>query len=417
MKKIYSKFTKDRRIQFQIETYIAENQGKRFVAKRALTDPAKSHVQALASFYDNFSRKSLLCPARLKEDDTVVFDFLSGNSLCKEMLAALNVKDKDAFNGYLTHYHDIIREMIDAANETAKSHAFKDEATFVEVFGNINIGVMETAKLLDIDLTFDNIIHVTDEDTINNAVGDVPLEHYQVIDYEWIFPFEVPVNYAVYRAISAFYMKYASMMKEVVTLSEMYDLFLIDEEQIALFEEMNRNFDGYVYGMYGAHQITKKYAKQTYDVQKLIPEQNLFVQMFWNDGKGYSEEKSLCIPVARPEADVVIPVDSDDDIKEFRVDPLNVSSLIGNVSIEVLLVDKSRISVNSFQHNGIVTKQGAFLFAHEDPQFKFDNRWGSQIVGIALRFDILKAGMAEDPILPYLAERKTFKERVKALLK
>ncbi len=47
MKKIYSKITKERRKQFQIETYIMKDGEQRLVVKRALAKDGAAHIRKI----------------------------------------------------------------------------------------------------------------------------------------------------------------------------------------------------------------------------------------------------------------------------------------------------------------------------------------------------------------------------------
>lgn len=406
MKKIYSKFTKDRRAQFQIETYIAEENGERYVAKRALTGEAKAHVHRMLAFYDRHGQREMLCPAAPQKEDTVRFSFLQGKSLCKEMLTALSHRDRDAFMGFLTHYHEILTHSIpkEAIWETQET---TEGASFAEVFGEADIAGMETACNLDIDLTFDNIIHVGDFDPVSGDITQKATDHYQIIDYEWVFPFPVPINYTIYRAIASFYLKYASVMRDIITLQDMYDLFMITPEQVQIFEGMNANFDNYVYGTYGAHQMLEGYLKKAYDVQQMLAQENLYVQIFTDTGTGYSEEQSVRIPVSKPHAKVWMPIKNAVNIEKFRIDPLNTSCMLDNVTLTFVMSDGSKTVVREFMHNAVISDKGEFIYANRDPQICLDNAWGKQVRALELEFDILSTDVLDNPALDYLVEKKS----------
>ena len=52
MKKIYSKITKERRKQFQIETYIMKDWEQRLVVKRALAKDGVAHIRKMSDYYE-----------------------------------------------------------------------------------------------------------------------------------------------------------------------------------------------------------------------------------------------------------------------------------------------------------------------------------------------------------------------------
>jgi hypothetical protein len=407
MKKIYSKFTKDRVRQFQIETYIAEDAQSsgfagvqsndavqaspaRYVAKRALTEEAAAHIERMQDYYARHKDSGLLCEAVMKGNDTILFPFLEGKSLCKEMLTALSGGQKDEFWGKLAAYRKILTGSAQVQDMQGEALAAAPE--FVKVFGVQKLtGTISCGRELDIDLTFDNIIH----DQADGA--------YKLIDYEWFFPFPVPVNYVVYRALWAFHFKYANVMNDVVTLSELYDYFQIREADAAVFEEMNRRFDAYVYGENGAHQVLEKYKKNVYDVRKLLPEENLFLQIFVNDGTTYREDMATTIPVSGSHVELKLPMTLPADMTILRIDPLNVSCVLEHLKVVVETSDGAQTQVQDYAHNAVRFSEDKFAFSSEDPQLLISNIWEGNVTALHISFDILKAGLLENPMRECIA--------------
>ena len=96
MKKIYSKFTKERDKRFQIETaiYVTEN-GKKAISKRALLPEGQEHIENMYQNYQYFKGQGvcLLTPCRI-ENKAVFFDFITGDSYYTQILQALENKDQ-----------------------------------------------------------------------------------------------------------------------------------------------------------------------------------------------------------------------------------------------------------------------------------------------------------------------------------
>ena len=61
MKKIYSKITKERQKQFQIETYITQDGDEKQVVKKALTPECIEHIQGMQRYYEK--HRSAISPA------------------------------------------------------------------------------------------------------------------------------------------------------------------------------------------------------------------------------------------------------------------------------------------------------------------------------------------------------------------
>ncbi len=406
MKKIYSKLTKDRVRKFQIETYIAVEDKEKYVAKRALNTDAVSHIAKMHRFYEEHKDTGLYCGSSLPKTGTIRFDFLAGKSLCKEMLGALSDKDEASFVTCLSTYKEILKN---CQGKTEEVNSAKDSAEeFKEVFGDWNFKTpMLCAKNLDIDLTFDNIIHAEDTGS------------YKIIDYEWFFPFAVPVKYVIYRAVFAFYFKYASMMQDVIGLHQIYELFEISDEEVILFEEMNKHFDAYAFGAYGMHQVYDQYKKETYNVRKLLPEEHLFLQMFENDGAEYREDMAVTMPLDTRQVDVLVPIkeqaDSGAKVPVYRVDPLNVSCVLKNLKIYAVFSDGKSVRVEKFKHNAILFSEDRMAFPSEDPQIFIKNIWNKKVAAFHVCFDILQAGMAEQPLMRALEENQSKLNLIKKL--
>ena len=392
MKKIYSKITKERRKQFQIETYIMKDGEQRLVVKRALAKDGAAHIRKMSDYYEKNKDEGILCPSKLISENEIAFEFLTGESLCNTMLEALEDKDEVRFLSLLRMYDGIIRSNVNIERRT-----FMPDAQFVQVFGEVSFpDEMECGKEMNIDMSFDNIIK------------DQTDSKYKIIDYEWVFSFPIPVKFVIYRAVSAFYTRNGSAMKDIMTINEIYDCFDITEEEIVIFENMNEAFNQYVYGGkngYNASLIA--YKKEVYDVKKLLPEENLFLQVFLNDGTNYLEDKAITNHIIGQNVKLNIPIEFTQDVSEIRLDPLNVSCVLQNLKVQIVTKDN-----NEYRHNAIITKDHDFIFASEDPQIIFENQWENNVREIKIAFRIREAGLQDNPILSALSELKCHMDKV-----
>lgn len=391
LKKIYSKITKERRKPFQIETYIMKDGDKRLVIKRALTKEAEAHIRNMSDYYEKNKKEGILCPAEMISEDEVAFEFLTGKSLCNTMLDALADKDEVRFLSLLRMYDEVIRRNVDI-----EKHIFIPEAQFVQVFGEVSFpDEMECGKEMNIDMSFDNIM----KDQTNSD--------YKIIDYEWVLPFPIPIKFVIYRAVSAFYTRNGSAMKDIITINEIYECFDITEEEITIFENMNESFNQYVYGGkdgYNASIIA--YKKEVYDVKKLLPEENLFLQVFLNDGSNYLEDKAITNYIMGQKVKLNIPLELTQYVSEIRLDPLNVSCVLQNFKVKIVTKDGNEHEMEHYRHNAIIAKDGDFIFTSEDPQIIFENQWENNLNEINVEFIIREAGLQDNPMLTALGELK-----------
>lgn len=391
MKKIYSKITKERQKQFQIETYITQDGDEKQVVKKALTPECIEHIQGMQRYYEKHRSANFLCPSRMISEKEVAFEFLQGKSLCNEMLEALAQRGEAKFISYLRIYDEIIRQ-----NVQVVKGPFMAENGFEEIFGNVAFeDEIEYATGLNIDMAFDNIIR-------DESDGS-----YKIIDYEWVFPFNIPIKFVIYRAVLAFYTRNASAMKDIIGLGEIYGCFDITDSETIVFDHMNEAFNAYVYGgQDGYNSSVIAYKKEVYDVKKLLPEENLFLQVFLNDGTKYLEGRAVTNHVIGKRVKMDIPLEFTQKVSEIRVDPLNVSCVLKNLQVKVVTKENDEYEIKEYQHNAIITKDNDFIFVSEDPQLIFQNCWENQLKMIKIRFTIKEAGLQDNPMLVALSEIK-----------
>lgn len=391
MKKIYSKITKERQKQFQIETYITQDGDEKQVVKKALTPECIEHIQGMQRYYEKHRSANFLCPSRMISEKEVAFEFLQGKSLCNEMLEALAQRTEAKFISYLRIYDEIIRQ-----NVQVVKGSFMAENGFEEIFGNVAFeDEIEYATGLNIDMAFDNIIR-------DESDGS-----YKIIDYEWVFPFNIPIKFVIYRAVLAFYTRNASAMKDIIDLGEIYGCFDITDSETIIFDHMNEAFNAYVYGgQDGYNSSVIAYKKEVYDVKKLLPEENLFLQVFLNDGTKYLEGRAITNHVIGKRVKMDIPFEFTQKVSEIRVDPLNVSCVLKNLQVKVVTKENDEYEIKEYQHNAIITKDNDFIFVSEDPQLIFQNCWENQLKMIKIRFTIKEAGLQDNPMLVALSEIK-----------
>lgn len=402
MKKIYSKITKERQKQFQIETYITQDGDEKQVVKKALTPECIEHIQGMQRYYEKHRSANFLCPSRMISEKEVAFEFLQGKSLCNEMLEALAQRAEAKFISYLRIYDEIIRQ-----NVQVVKGPFMAENGFEEIFGNVAFeDEIEYATGLNIDMAFDNIIR-------DESDGS-----YKIIDYEWVFPLNIPIKFVIYRAVLAFYTRNASAMKDIIGLEEIYGCFDITDSETIIFDHMNEAFNAYVYGgQDGYNSSVIAYKKEVYDVKKLLPEENLFLQVFLNDGTKYLEGRAITNHVIGKRVKMDIPLEFTQKVSEIRVDPLNVSCVLKNLQVKVVTKENDEYEVKEYQHNAIITKDNDFIFVSEDPQLIFQNYWENQLKMIKIRFTIKEAGLQDNPMLVALSEIKNQMNQMEAQMR
>ena len=117
---------------------------------------------------------------------------------------------------------------------------------------------------------------------------------------------------------------------------------------------MNEAFNQYVYGGkngYNASLIA--YKKEVYDVKKLLPEENLFLQVFLNDGTNYLEDKAITNHIIGQNVKLNIPIEFTQYVSEIRLDPLNVSCVLQNLKVQIVTKDNNEYEIEHYRTNAI----------------------------------------------------------------
>ena len=362
MKVLYSKFTRERNPQFQLETSIVEDeQGIKTVQKRALNPSGKKHIVNMYENYLRFSKKDtsyfLECTYK---DDKVIFPYVEGKSLYAKLVAALDLRDKEILK----------KSVYDVTS-------FKEEERFKSIFGIHSFpDNIKAARFLDVDLTFDNII-IDHQDQI------------KILDYEWIFECLVPVNFAVYRAAFAFYLKHGGQMNGIMTEDEFYAYLGIEQKEKKIYGEMNQSMMAYIMS---SSSSLNNYKKKVRFLYELVQEPTLFSQMYVDTGSGYSEEESTVYPLKSTELENIIKLDLEPykELRAIRFDPLNFPCGIKIYDIYAITKDgKKSISYSDFLSNATEIYEEEADFLEQDPQIIIEIKKEEHWKKIVIHYEIL----------------------------
>lgn len=398
MKKIYSKFTKERDRRFQIETaiYVTED-GKKAISKRALLPEGQEHIDNMYQNYQYFKEQGicLLTPCRM-EHKAVFFDFVTGDSYYTQILQALENKDQDRLQLVLEKYKDIFETMYPAQTP------FEKTESFVSVFGNIDIpSEMSAVKKLNIDLTFDNLVE-NGENTI-------------ILDYEWNFDFPVPVKFSIYRALFAIALKHKAALNKLMTEDELFEYFNISKKERRIFAQMNDGFMFYVEGKdYSYSRTLNQYKQEVYYFDEEMKTEPSYAQIYLDRGMGYSEENSRMFPILKEQREVELEMTLDPlhMPREIRIDPLNTSVMIRMIYMEADTTEGIRkITIEQTEQNANTCAGNDLVFKSSDPQILLRVLEGEQWTSIRIKYEILFSELKNAE--PYLQLCKKREEELK----
>ncbi len=231
---IFVKYNRTRREEFQIRTSIIEEAGQRWVEKTALTKAAVSHIQSLKEKKEQLKH----CYQNIEAADVTVsedgrtarFPFIKGETLAE-------ILGKQIQNGQAPV--QAVRETMERVFSVTDGNRipFTRTEAFEEVFGSQPEGVSFTGEsypVTNLDGIFENMM--ADKD------GKI-----WVIDYEWVFDFPIPAEFARYRNLAYFYYKYEKLM-EYADVTAFLAEFGIDSEMASVYGDMEKSFQAYVHG-------------------------------------------------------------------------------------------------------------------------------------------------------------------------
>lgn len=374
MKKIYSKFTIERKQEFQLETSIVTEDGKKQVVKSPLNGQAENHVSKMYSTYTSHRENKLFSLVRGElQGKNMIFDFVDGKSFCSELLECVEEKNKSHFIELIFQYQKIIESMVQN-----KDSRFQMSPQFEGIFGKYaELTGCYGACNLNIDMTFDNIIKVEDGTRV-------------VIDYEWYMDFSIPINFVLYRAIHGFCVKYSQSLRGFTTEEELLGILAIDKEEWFIYEKMNNKFVEYVYGKEESYDtILTQYEKSTIDVQQHLKSDYVDVQVFVDDGSGYSVENciSKSVKVENQKVDVIFDLSAYDTIRALRIDPMEGPGFVGIEKIEFLDDNKARIEIGHVITNATMQPvKNSYIFRESDPQIIYSNSENKKVTELRIQY-------------------------------
>lgn len=346
---IYTKYSNDRAERFMIRTDIVNGPDGREVRKVPVSKEAKEHVERMKRWeevLDGQYAKSDIRANRCEiKGGNACFEFLKGRTY-EERLDVLRAK-KD-YAGLAAALQDYKKLLTDALKGELKP--FEASELFVEMFGNQAFPrAYEGAGVNNLDWIFGNLMET--ETGI------------QMIDYEWTFPVQVPVEYLLWRAVSL----YLHSREDIQNLGLMAQMGIsAGEEQI--FEEMEHHFQLWL--LDGTVTIGAQYlatAGRTISLESMVETaKKNWMQVYVDTGSGFSEAESWWLDTEPDKQGVIhlellLPAGT----KALRLDPAECTCL---VKVKRLLGELGGSYALEYVHNGRELEAQGILYTTTDPQ-------------------------------------------------
>ena len=351
---IYTKYSTERRPELCIKTHIMLHENEKYVLKVPASETAQTHIDQINKRY--FDLTQLYQPMGIcintcsKTDQGIRLEYIEGITY-EEILDELLTKQD--YLGIIEKIKIYKQKLLDCLPH----HLFVKTEEFCRVFGNMEMPMMlEAVPLSDIDLIFSNVV----------------IDHtgkWNIIDFEWTFAFDIPVNFILYRAISDYL--YRSNKRDAIWHLDLLQLFGITEAEKNLYEKMNQAFYDYVNGnVCSIGTLSNKMNKTKYIVKDLlvhyIPGQ---VQVFYDYGDGYSEECSEFINCSRLDDGMyMLHLNNFQQVKSIRIDPTNQYCIIDIKKFITVSIDgESKEAL--FYNNGEHLSDTMYVYNTDDPQW------------------------------------------------
>lgn len=260
-KTLYTKFSSERKSEFQIMTRIIEKNSKKCVTKTALYEEGRAHVKRMCDTYSRLNGKYSypglkICPCTYDEKKgEAEIPFIKGESL--ESRITRHGK-KEQFAEMKADYQVLYDILCSVKDEKI----FEADELFHEIFGFPTLpAAVKSTDFANVDMLPSNLL----------------IEENQIwlVDYEWVFPCSVPHNYIFARSI--FLQEEASKLP-AGKQAELYAIADISLEDVPAYYEMEVHFQEYVEGKERKNNLgvfyeslkRKNYLIKLWDKEKLF---------------------------------------------------------------------------------------------------------------------------------------------------
>lgn len=345
---LYTKYSNDRAERFMIRTDIVKTAEGLEVRKVPLSEAAKTHVRAMKEWeeiLDRSCKKNHISANRCRlQGDTACFEYLFGRTFEEKLDELRSRKDYEGLLKELSGYRTLLMGAL-------QTEPFAKSREFVRMFGNPEFGrACEGAKVNNLDWIFGNLMET--EDGV------------QIIDYEWTFPVQVPVEYLLWRALSL----YEYSREDIKALGLMAQMGITPEEE-QIFADMEHHFQLWLLG--GTHPIESHYcstAGRTLALPELLAHiRKGRMQVYLDTGSGFSESGSVWLDGQEPDKygvfhlELMLP----EGTRAVRLDPMEHP---GIVNVRRLLGELGGTYPLAYTHNGRELEEQGILYTTADPQ-------------------------------------------------
>ncbi|SFC77980.1 Methyltransferase domain-containing protein [Butyrivibrio sp. YAB3001] len=337
---IYCKYSNDRVDEFKIRTDIAISRtGRKIIKKFPLTEAAREHVFGMRDAYAGLMEKYRGGDFEINdcqidpEQGCAIFSFVNGVPLSSLLDACIDKDDMEGFQALLNEY---IRR----------------------------VNYKPDYPVSDYDLIFSNIM-------VNGPI-------WTIIDYEWTYGKCIPAKEQVWRALYCY--KLEDRKREKFNFSGLFSKLGLDEQDINSLLEEEYAFQKYVTGnRKSLVEIWKNIGRKVIvpkelDLKTQGTRPDDCIQIYMDEGNGYSEDDSLFPDVKYDEKNTVsLDITVSPNCNVVRIDPAFATCLVTILDAtwngEPFGDNASDISIHPVNGNWI--SDDSIIFNTEDPNIEF----------------------------------------------
>lgn len=380
---VFTKYSSERRDEFSIRTYITETpSGERHVYKAALTPKANIHITDMSNRYGTFETcyahsklRPNKCTALLRDNESeliagkpttararIELEYLDGVNL-EKFLDTL--QESRAYDRML----QMIQEYAAEVMKTACQLPFSTSAKFEAVFGKCGLADGgAAANPCNFDLIFSNIV-LTGADA----------EHvtWNVLDYEWIFDFLIPVKFIIYRALF-YYLEREEVQKFKQYLAEqkinLFDRFEISEADLEIYSEMEHHFQLYIIGEKASLTLLKAIMPAaTVSLERLVESgtylRNLQTpKVYYSAGTDFEGSNQIMTLAEVDEmARVTVNIPLENRMRSIRIDPTEYPCVVQLRKL-TLITEEGEQEIKRVLLNGYLISDTTFIYDTDDAQ-------------------------------------------------
>lgn len=227
MKVEYCSYTDYRNKYYQIYTKLITTENSKIVIKEAVYPEGIGHIANMLKVYQALSSKPRIegvsyCPVQLI-DNTAQFEYIEGQSLKSRFNEAINNNSIEHINRMIFYYINLLDSILKPTDTFRMTNEFNN---WFGEDGAVLTGD-KAVENINIDLNVGNIIRRNDSEVI--------------IDYEWFFPFLIPIEFVKYVNLSWLYYFDVPQLHNYMSFEELLNKANIAIEKVPVYKKMEFN--------------------------------------------------------------------------------------------------------------------------------------------------------------------------------